>query len=98
MAFRILPEAGDGPPIGTVRVVEGGFEYLLEEEALHREAIEEVLEEVAARGTRPAYGDSEDPDSACGGYGRVPATDEDKMKLAVKALSPLPVRVEQVVE
>lgn len=98
MKLRILPETGDGPPIGTMGVVEGGFEYLLDGEAPHREAVEEVLKEVAVRETRPAYGGADDPDSACGGYGRVPATEEDKMKLAVKALSSLPVRLEGVEE
>lgn len=56
-----------------------------------------MLEEVAARETRPAYGGAEDPDSACGGYRKVPATDEDKMKLAIKTLSGsvYPIRIEE---
>lgn len=83
---------------GHLTVGEDGLEYHVEEWTPDREAIVEALEEVAARETRPDHGGADDPDSVCGGYGKAPATDEDRLSMAIHALmgSAYPVRVEEV--
>lgn len=59
---------------------EPGFRYELVEGTPHREEIEALIQE-PADWKAPRYGGAEDPDSSCGGYTRVPATDRDRVVL-----------------
>lgn len=88
MRVSIRSTWGDryGTEIGYVTDVPT-FDYHVAEEAPKREAIVEALNSVAARETRPAYGGAADENAICGGYGTAPATDADRLSMAVKVLS-----------